>query len=438
LTIADGETQTRFPSLAAEARAPSLTELRRTTREIRAAVDAAVATGERPTVLIFYSGHGAKGPDDEAALTLEDGLLTREMLYDEILAPLHAHLVHLFVDACNAEEIVRPRDVQAKIIDASASDISTTFRRTTLARFPGVGAVVASTAGAQAHEWDVYQSGIFTHEVLSALRGAADVDGNHRIEYSELAAFLGAANREVSDPRARPHTVVHPPISDGRAAIVDLQFARDVAFLEGQPGDLGAFFVEDARGNRLLDLRADSTLRVSLAVPAEEVLYLHNQQGTATLRLKTGEKMALDRVQIASRDTRARGALSSSLRRGLFATSFGLGYYRGFVDHQDDLVAIEVRDPDPAVKAVDRPPPVSSRRRRAAWISVAAATGLGVGAAVLGALAWKDRQDFENTYLERPAQEAEGRYRRDLTLSLSSLLVGVAAGGLSAYLLASD
>src|SRR4030095_4720240 len=154
--------------------------------------DAAVARGEEPTVLVFYSGHGARAADGQGALTLLDGLLTRDMVYPQLLAPLGSRFVHLFVDACNAEAVVRPRDVQAPVVDASAEDISAALREATLRQFPRVGTVVASTSGAQAHEWDVYQSGIFTHEILSARRGAADIDGNRRIEYSELAAFLGA------------------------------------------------------------------------------------------------------------------------------------------------------------------------------------------------------------------------------------------------------
>jgi hypothetical protein len=441
LAVLDADTQTRFPSLAQEARAPSLAELRRTMREIEQAVDAAVAEGAEPTVLVFYSGHGAKAGDDQGALTFVDGLLTREMLYEEILAPLHARFVHLFVDACNAEAVVRPRDLQAKVVESSPADLDAAFRRTTLARFPGVGAVVASTAGAQAHEWDVYQSGIFTHEILSALRGAADVDGNHRIEYSELAAFLGAANREVGDPRARPHTIVRAPSLDGHAAIVDLDDARDAAFIEGRPGPLGALFIEDARGNRLLDLRAEPALRVSLAVPAGETLYLHTHTGGAAVRLVSGQRLTFDRVQIAESDTRARGALASALRRGLFATSFGPGYYRGFVDHQEDMVAVEPREADlvpaPEPQAATATPRVTAHRR-AAWISFGAASALAVTAGVLGGLTWQAHDDFENTYLEKPAMEANTRYQRDLTLSITSLVAAAVAGGIGAWLLYRD
>ena len=62
LAMLDRETQARYPALAAVARAPSLADLKRTVAEIQGGLDAAVAAGEEPTVLIFYSGHGARAP----------------------------------------------------------------------------------------------------------------------------------------------------------------------------------------------------------------------------------------------------------------------------------------------------------------------------------------------------------------------------------------
>lgn len=439
LAMLDRDTQARYPALAAVARAPSLADLKRTVAEIQGGLDAAVAAGEEPTVLIFYSGHGARAPGEQSALTFVDGLLTRDALYDEVLAPLQGRFLHLFVDACNAEAVVRPRDVDAKVVEPSAADIDAAFQKSTLARFPRVGAVVASTAGAQAHEWDVYQAGIFTHEILSALRGAADVDGNRRIEYSELAAFLSAANRDVGDPRARPRTVVRPPSLDRRAAIVDLEDLRGAAFLEGRTDALGGFYVEDARGTRLIDMRAETAFRVSLAVPAGETLFVRNKHGQATVRLAAGERFALDRVQLADNDVRARGALESALRRGLFATTFGPGYYRGFVDRSEDLAAVQVSEAEVLVALPSAEGPrAPSSRRRAAWISFGVAAALGVGAGILGAMTWDARSDFENTYLERPAEEAQTRYQRNLTLSLTSLGAAAVAAGIGSWLYRQD
>jgi len=438
LAILDKDSQARYPALAAAARVPSLAELRRTVAEIQGGLDAAVAAGEEPTVLIFYSGHGARGPDGQSAFTFADGLLTREVLYDEVLAPLQAGYLHLFVDACNAEAVVRPRDVDAKAVEPTTADLDAVFQKTTLARFPRIGAVVASTAGAQAHEWDVYQAGIFTHELLSALRGAADVDGNKRVEYSELAAFLSAANRDVGDPRARPRTVVRPPSLDRRAPIVDLDDLQGAAFLQGRADAIGAFSVEDARGIRLLDMHAEAAFRVTLAVPAGETLYLRNKRGQTTVRLAAGERFALDRVQFAENEVRARGALESALRRGLFATTFGPSYYRGFVDRGDELVAVPLPEAEVVTASSDgaqrRPMP----HRRATWISFGAAAALGACAGILGGMTWDARNDFENTYLERQASDAQDRYQRNLTLSLTSLGAAAIAAGVGAWLYTRD
>ena len=197
--------------------------------------------------------------------------------------------------------------------------------------------------------------------------------------------------------------------------------------------------MEDARGSRLLDMRAEATFRVSLAVPAGETLYVRNHRGQAAVRLAEGEHLALDRVVLADNDVRARGALESALRRGLFATTFGPGYYRGFVDRGDDLVAVPLPDGEVLVgRPGDTGPRPPSARRQAAWISFGTAAALGVGAGVLGGMAWSARSDFENTYLERPADEAQSRYQRDLTLSLTSLGAAVLAAGVGAWLYTHD
>ncbi len=55
--------------------------------------------------------------------------------------------------------------------------------------------VIATARDQQTHEWDAYAGGVFTHQVISGLRGAADVNRDGRVEYSEVHAFLTSANR---------------------------------------------------------------------------------------------------------------------------------------------------------------------------------------------------------------------------------------------------
>jgi hypothetical protein len=431
LTVLDADSQRRFPKLAAEALPPSLAQLRRVVAELAAAVDGAHA--DAPTVLIFYSGHGTGAGKEGATLTLLDGPLTRDVLYDEVLAPLHARFVHVFVDACHAEAVLRPRDRQAQIVTPTARDESAYLEKETLARFPQVGAVMASTAGAQAHEWDGYGLGIFTHELLSALRGAADVDGNGRIEYSEIAAFITAANRAIVDPRARPQIVVRAPPLDPRAPIVDLAKLRGVAFLRGRPAALGAFSLEDARGNRLLDMRADRGFRVALAVPAGDTLYLRTGRRESAIRLTPNQTLDIETLPFAEAQMRSRGALDASLRRGLFATEFGPSYYRGFVDRSDDLLAVDLPEVDPSAAAT-----AASPGGRGAKIAGVAAGVLAVGAGVLGGVAWQARRDFDGTTLEAAASQDAERYKIAGTLAISALVAAALTGGLASYLAVRD
>jgi hypothetical protein len=434
LTLLDPESQHRFPNLAAEALLPTLAELRRVVAEVAAGVDAAGASA--PTVLIFYSGHGTGAGKEGAALTLLDGSLTRDILYDQVLAPLHARFIHVFVDACHAEAVLRPRDRQAEIVTATPRDTSAYLEKATMARFPHVGAVVASTAGAQAHEWDGYGSGIFTHELLSALRGAADVDGNGRIEYSEIAAFITAANRAVVDRRARPQVVVRAPPLDPRAPIVDLGSLHGVGFLRGRPASLGAFSIEDERGNRLVDMRADRGVQVALALPAEHTLYLKSARGESVIRLKAAETLDVETVPFSNAPVRSRGALDAALRRGLFATEFGPAYYRGFVDRSDDLLAVDLPEVDSSA-GVGTAGEVRRSQRAAAVAGVSSGV-LALTAGILGGVAWQARRDFDNTTLETDAAHDADRYRLAGTLSMSALVAAALTGCLASYLYARD
>jgi hypothetical protein len=182
LTVMDSDSDASYPGLAALARPP-------TRAELAAAIDALsqrmVATreqGDHNVLFLFFSGHGVMVDGKGAELSLLDGGISHEFLYDEILAKLPADYVHIFVDACHAEAIVRPRDGQASSVRITPADANALLVHSTLARFPHVGAIVAASSDTQAHEWDVLRHGVFTHELLSGLRGADEVDLARRLD----------------------------------------------------------------------------------------------------------------------------------------------------------------------------------------------------------------------------------------------------------------
>jgi hypothetical protein len=350
LTVMDAQTQALYPKLAAEARPPTLEALRGAVAALGRSVEEARGRGDSNVVYIFFSGHGSiidgKGP----ALALLDGGISHQFLYDEILSKLPAEYVHVFVDACHAEAVVRPRDAQAVAVPVKEGDAEAFLARSTLARFPHVGAVVAASSDAQAHEWDQLGHGVFTHELLSALRGAADVNRDGRIEYSEIYAFLAAANRGVQDVRARLSVVARPPEVDRHIAVLDLtRFPTSKsARLRGVPARAGLVQVEDGGGRRLASLRGEIDFVADLIVPAGTT-YVRAGEKEARLETRPGEAVSFDSLNFRDPRARARGALEDAVSRGLFASEFGRGYYRGFIDQAPDFVSVSFAATDVVV-----------------------------------------------------------------------------------------
>jgi hypothetical protein len=428
LAALDVDTRRRAPELVTEARPPSLVELGEAVNELNTAMAAAERGGAETSLMLFFSGHGLRAGAEGAGLALSDGRLTHERLYQEVLGKLRAGVVHLVVDACHAEAVVRPRDLRAQSVPTPPEDLGAYVQKSTLARFPRVGAVIASSFSEQAQEWDAFRSGVFTHEVLSALRGGADIDGDRRIEYSELAAFLGAANRSVLDPRARPTTVIRAPERSPRAVLVELVRSERTGALAGRPADLGPLYVEDARGNRLASINAEPGHRVELLLPAAVDLFVRAKHSDAETVLAPRAVRDFRELAFRPLQSRARGPVEQSLRQGLFATRYGPSYYSGFVDRNEDLVPVAI----PALVAdgaAEKP-----RARTGAWVAWGAALPLAAAGGILGGLALDARGDARSALYERPTSQAHDRSVLYGSLAVGTLAIAAVSGAVGYWL----
>jgi hypothetical protein len=343
LTVLDRETQALYPDLAHIAQVPSIAGVRLAIARLRARIAAERQQGHRNVVFVFYSGHGVLDAGGKPALALFDGGMSQEFLYRELLAQLPADELHLLVDACHAEAVVRPRDADAQIVEVRPDQAQAFLLHETLAGFPHAGAIVAATSDAKAHEWDTLGHGVFTYELLSALRGAADVNRDRRIEYSEVYAFMLAANREVADARARLQVVARPPAANRRTALVDLStFPRaGLGWLSDIPGVYGLIEVSDGRGRRLASVHGDQSALADLLLPTTSPLYVRTAAGEAHVDLNAGHRLRFEQLTFRAARSRERGALADALRRGLFLTPYGRSYYQGVVDQQPGLIPID-------------------------------------------------------------------------------------------------
>jgi len=433
LALPDADSRRRYPWAAEAARPPTLAEIDRAVSDLNRRMDAAARAGLNPVFVFFFSGHGSRAQDTGAALVLLDGALTGKGLREQILDKVHAQTIHLVIDACHADAVARPRDVDAKTTSVTPAEIMAQLSADMSASYPNVGLVLASDGGNPSHEWDLYQSGVFTHEVISALRGAADVNHDGRIEYSELAAFLTAANREVVDTRARVRSIVQPPAAQARAALIELGAGAGAGWLTDIQSSAGQFFIEDQRGNRILDGHAEFGFSMSVAVPPAQLLFVHDGERKAELIVSRGERRRFDSLPFRKSPLQARGAMESSLERGLFLMPYGPGYYNGYVDRRD-AVRVAGASPPEISRLAASPASAPATRKPLIWTLRGASGALLGSSLIFAGLTWNARSDFEAASTQAAAAQANDRFKLNSTLALTFLASAAVCAAVS-YLL---
>ncbi|HEY5948477.1 MAG TPA: caspase family protein, partial [Kofleriaceae bacterium] len=336
LVVLDTQTQRRYPGLAAQTEAPTLANLERIVGELAARMADDRKRGDRPVLYFAFSGHGARDEHGEPFLALIDGALTQQKLYDDVLGRMPTAFTHLIVDACNAGGVVGVRggffdkEANTQAAPATTDDIKPIIEATPLARYPNVGVILATTLGQEAHEWSAIESGVFTHELLSGMLGAADVNADQIIEYTEVQAFVAAANRNIKDPRAIPHVIARPPQVNQNVALVALPSLRGMRMLRGNAAALGHFHIELSNGQRYLDAHVERGASIAIAVPDATTAFLRTDTREATLPLRGGVMIAA--LALAENRSAARGSIEASYQAALFSADYGRAYYQGYVD----------------------------------------------------------------------------------------------------------
>ena len=422
LAVLDAESQRRYPQIARVAREPSLAQLSREVDDLARRVAKDKREGRRPVFYLVYSGHGARRPDGNAFLSLLDGVLTREVLYDDVLRRIDASQSHLIVDACQAGGVVGvrgelrfEREVEATVETVTATEAEDLANP--LRAFPTVGALVATSLGQEAHEWSRLESGVFTHEVLSGLRGAADVNGDGTIEYSEIHAFVTSANRAVENPRATPRIIARPPAIDHHAPLIRVGPKQRSLF--GRFEQLGHFHLSLANGVRYLDAHLGPGFPARLLLPEDARIHVRTADVEAEIEAGA-DHVDLDSLQFRPIASRARGPIDAAYRRALFRLPYSRDYYEGFVaKSQAPSVRFGERAPVPTVSASaddDLPEYLGT-------VAMWGAVTTGLVTVATSALAAKARHDFASTNVQREADDAAARFHLSLGVAITSAVV---------------
>jgi len=322
LVATDQETAALFPALD-KAVAPTRANVLTALTHAWAVIDQARAAGRSTEFFLFYTGHG-NVERGVGYLTLADGRFTRRDLYREVLEQSHANRNHLIIDACRSYYFVFERGAGGDRTSAPAG-FSKFFKLPT-----NTGLLLSTSSDRESHEWERIQAGIFSHEVRSALRGAADADRDGQLTYAEVGAFLEAANAGIDNPRFRPDFFVRPPRAaasdqeDLSAPLLGWRASDGTAMQPALVLDSGSWqhlYVEDAQGRRLADAHPATDETFALYLPGDRPLFVSQVGTEREATIVAVDQVALSTLALTPPRVGARGAAHLAFDR-LFGTPF--------------------------------------------------------------------------------------------------------------------
>jgi hypothetical protein len=210
--------------------------IRQALKEIQGRTRELVAAGRDPIVVVYYSGHA-----DAQSLRLRDTRLPHWELR-ALLAAIPARLRLLVIDACSSGALIRAKG--AAVEEPFALPATT---------IEGQVILTATGPAEPAQEWDALGGGLFTHHLISGLRGAADRDSDGDVSLFE--AYSYAYDRTLShSTRARvgPQHPGHEIDVRGTGDLVLTHPGRRGSSLLLARGLSGRYVVSTADGGELV------------------------------------------------------------------------------------------------------------------------------------------------------------------------------------------
>lgn len=404
----DQNTERLHPQAAAEASVPNWGEWQRLVEQLTRDVAQARARNLGTVVYFIYAGHGSVH-NGQGYVTLEDRRLTGEDLAKGLIQRVESDQVHLIVDACSSYFLAYGRGPGGQRRPLKGfSEVAQ------LSEDGRVGLLLSTSSARASHEWEAFQSGVFSHEVRSGLYGAADVDGDGRVSYREIAAFVERANAAIPNERFRPQVHARPP-KDGKWLVVLGKAMEHRIEVDGQEAQ--HLRLEDSRGVRLADFHNASGQRTWLARPiGTGPLYLRRMGDGREYRIDSMPEV----VQLAALTPQQARTADRGAEHEAFSLIFSLPYDRQVVDAYDFQAPV-LLEAEPA-------------RRKPTWRRVAGWSALGLAGASLGGGLWTTlsaREARSGNRATLPHAEAMGQNQRIRTLNHRSTTLYV-AGALAA------
>ena len=250
-------------------RGPSRTDVAEAITRLQGAVAEAERRGEHTVVLFYYSGHA-----DDAALHLAlEAVPVAEL--DGALRGLGADTVVAIVDACRNDRTPRSQSkgaARAPAFDwpAAAPDGPKGYVR-----------LSSASRGEVAQESDDLQGSLFSHHLLSGLRGSADFDGDGVVTLGEVYRY--GYRRTLEDSHRQAAAVQHSELK------VDLSGRGELIMTYPRRAQARLTFGDDIGGHLLIIDDASDRIVAELHAPGGAERRLAVATGRYRIQLRQGQ-----------------------------------------------------------------------------------------------------------------------------------------------------
>jgi hypothetical protein len=347
LTTFDRNSERLYPHLTQFAKPATRPGLVRAVAALRKGVQAARARGERTVLYFVFAGHGEVA-GGRGYLHLEETRIDGAFIEREIIEKIPADTKHVLLDSCNSFFVINPRKPGGRRW-ATPEDMALGFST----RHPEVGLFLSTNSDEEVFEWSEIESGVFSHEVRSGLTGAADVNQDGAITYSELGGFIARANAAITSETLRPQVYFSGPYGNEQAALFSTRQLIGRRLVLGV--EQGRAWVRGQTGERLVDLHKErGALQLTLPDAAGQELSVSVRAAgenagpprSAEYLVAPGdEPIRLSELSAAPPLLAARG---HRLFGSIFALPYGAAAYAEFVRarRQEPAPVYGVRDDD--------------------------------------------------------------------------------------------
>jgi len=262
-------------------------------RDAQQRVSALAGAGRRTTLVFYYSGHG-----DDGAIHLAKGALALKDLRAAVAA-VPADLRLSILDACRTSG------------RAKGITLDSAFELQVEPDAPrGTVELRASAVGEAAQESDELGGAVFTHYLVSGLRGGADADGDGRVTLAELYAF---AYKKTLLRTTSATVVQHPSMQmdlAGSGEVILTVPGAATAFIEVPRGPGRYLVFARATASAMGEVSGDGVARIAIPPgkfvvvrrgPASTSVASVDLSGGGTKRMTDGDFRPVAREELAQR-----------------------------------------------------------------------------------------------------------------------------------------